>query len=329
VTEAGWLQHRRALVLAALARTSSAFLARRQCNSDSGKIISILRPTAGLDKTLEHMADHMENIFHVHSQAPSDVSDVGFRISEIVTSQLQLIHEYNNDVPDDRRSWLFVARDFPEYYVNALERLIYPDWHTASFVANPTDASMWGAYGDGQRGACLKFGTRPDKEECRTLDLYRAIGWGGRKDSIVAHYSYVPHRFEEIRYTADFPEIDFFQSLGTIPRFKLEFWYSGKNGERSVVAYSRKRTFAQGAWMTPVRQKITKLSSSTVFTGIGIANWTVTLPSYGGDTLVRSQEGVKDGTDNWSIHRVSITIRRPLTTTLPRTITIRRPIITI
>jgi hypothetical protein len=150
--------------------------------------------------------------------------------------QLHLIHEYDNDVPDDRRSWLFVARDFPDYYVNALERLIYPDWHTACFVANPTNASMWGAYGDGQRGACLKFRTRPDKEGCRTLDLYRANSWSGGSDGVIAHYSYVPHRFEEIRYTADFPEINFFQSLGTIPRSKLEFWYLGESGERSSVA---------------------------------------------------------------------------------------------
>jgi len=96
---------------------------------------------------------------------------------------------------------------------------------------------MWGAYGDGHRGACLKFRTLPDKEECRTLDLYRAIGWGGGKDGNFTTYcNYVPHRFEPIRYTAGFPEIDFFQSLGTIPRFKLEFWYSGKSGERSAVA---------------------------------------------------------------------------------------------
>jgi hypothetical protein len=59
------------------------------------------------------------------------------------------------------------------------------DWHTALFVANPTDASMWGAYGDGHRGACLKFRTLPNKEECRTLDLYRANGWGGGKDGNV------------------------------------------------------------------------------------------------------------------------------------------------
>jgi hypothetical protein len=196
---------------------------------------AFLEPTTGFDKTVEQAADHIKQLFHVHSQVHSDVSDVAFRISETVTSQLQLIHEYNNDVPDDRRSWLFVVFYFPEYYVNSLERLIYPDWHTASFVANPTDASMWGAYGDGQRGACLKFRTRPDKEECRTLDLYRANSWSGGSGGIVAHYSYVPHRFEPIRYTADFPEIDFFQSLGIIPRFKLEFWYSGKNGERSAV----------------------------------------------------------------------------------------------
>lgn|GEM_PF-5488648 len=99
--------------------------------------VVFLEPTAGFDKTVEQAADHIKNVLHVHSQVPSDLSNVLFRINEMITSQLQLIHEYNNDVPDDRRSWLFVAWNFPEYYVNALERLIYPDWHTASFVANP------------------------------------------------------------------------------------------------------------------------------------------------------------------------------------------------
>jgi hypothetical protein len=43
--------------------------------------LAILRSTAELGKTLEHVADHMQNFLHVHSQAPSEVSDILFRIA--------------------------------------------------------------------------------------------------------------------------------------------------------------------------------------------------------------------------------------------------------
>ncbi len=51
------------------------------------------------------------------------------------------------------------------------------------------------------------------------------------------HYAYVPHPFDEVRYTHDYPEIDFFASLGMVPMPKLSgFWYLGPNGARSVCS---------------------------------------------------------------------------------------------
>jgi hypothetical protein len=152
--------------------------------------------------------------------------------------QLNLIHDYNNDIPDDRKSWLTVVRDFPDLYVNALERLIYPNWYAACFVANPTNASMWEAYGDGHRGACLKYRISGNAQGPPKLDLYRATGLGGSIGGQVdTHFSFVPHVFEKIRYTADYPEVDFFQSLGNIPRYKLAFWYTDLAGRISSVAH--------------------------------------------------------------------------------------------
>src|SRR5580704_13812619 len=60
---------------------------------------------------------------------------------------------------------------------------------------------------------------------------------------------------------------------------------------------------------------------------------TVILPSFGENSLYSYDCSLREEYHKWhshrSIRRVSITIRRPLTTTPPRIITIRRPIITI
>src|SRR5580704_18728809 len=59
---------------------------------------------------------------------------------------------------------------------------------------------------------------------------------------------------------------------------------------------------------------------------------TVILPSFGENSLYSYDCSLREEYHKWhshrSIRRVSITIRRPLTTTPPRIITIRRPIIT-
>lgn len=61
---------------------------------------------------------------------------------------------------------------------------------------------------------------------------------------MVAHYAYVPHRFEQVRYTAELPEVDFFESIATVSRAKLTgFWFADPNGERSSTV---ERMFREG-----------------------------------------------------------------------------------
>jgi hypothetical protein len=214
-----------------------------------------------LENMIKGMSQELEEVLRVHAQA-AEMSDVLFSANENILSQLTLIHEFNNPVAEDRQSWLFITRDFPSHYVTALERLLYPDWHVACFVANPANASMWGAYADSHRGVCLKFKTRADRQEVPALDLYRAKSWSGGKDGVVAKYAYVPHYFEEVRYTAEFPEVDFFESLGTLPRYKLDgFWFAGQNGERSTTALRMLReeeTWRQEYWRKFVASFSTK-----------------------------------------------------------------------
>jgi Protein of unknown function (DUF2971) len=189
-----------------------------------------------LDAIIESMNDALEKVLGVYP-LPNEMSDSLYAISENLHSQLALIHEINNPIVDERQSWMFINRDFPSFYVNALEQLIFPNWHVACLAANPTNASMWGTYGDGHKGACLKFKTRANNQGTPTLDLYRISSWSGGINEVIPHYSYVPHGFIEVGYKAEFPEIDFFESLGTISLAKLNgFWFVEQNGERSTTA---------------------------------------------------------------------------------------------
>lgn len=196
----------------------------------------LVRSLTELDAMAASMSQTLEELLRLHSDVLEVPEDL-YSASEAAMAQLALMHDFYNPIVEDRRGWLFIMRDFPNYYVTSLEQILYPDWHVSCFVENPINSSMWGAYADSHRGACLKFKTRLDSNGIPTLNLYRANSWSGGKDGVVANYAYVPHRFEKVRYTSEFPEVDFFESLGTLPRFKLDgFWFAGHNGERSTTA---------------------------------------------------------------------------------------------
>ena len=69
-------------------------------------------------------------------------------------SQNNLVLEYNGLSQKHGAPWRRVISDFPDTYVNALERLLFYDAYTASFVCEPHQASMWSTYGDQHRGCC-------------------------------------------------------------------------------------------------------------------------------------------------------------------------------
>jgi hypothetical protein len=157
--------------------------------------------------------------------------------ADLVFMQTGLLQDSSNNWTPEQAAVMFLTRDFPAYYLELLENLLYPDWHAACFVADPANPSMWGGYADGHRGVCLKFSASANNAGTPSLSLYRVQSWAGTKDGVTANYAYVPHPFEEVKYTHDYPEIDFFASLGTVPLPKLTgFWYAGPGGKLSASA---------------------------------------------------------------------------------------------
>ncbi len=147
----------------------------------------------------------------------------------------------------------FLLRSFPDGYISALQRLIHPSWYTASFVTNPTNASMWGVYGDAHRGICLKFQSSLNSEGHAELDLYRVNSWRSDGNRTEAMRAYVKHAFYKVDYSVEYPEIDFFRSLGRLPMYKLSgFWYQGEEGKTSSCApaiFSDQEAWRKNYWV--------------------------------------------------------------------------------
>lgn len=196
----------------------------------------LIPTTAGLNTLPASITEDLGVMLESHAAAGRDAEAI-LTIGENMTTQIELIDDFNRDISDGREKWLFIARDFPKFYAVALEQLLFPDWCTACFVRDPTNAAMWGVYGDGHRGVCLQFRSQASVEGIHTLDLHGAVGLSSSgKGDTQTIYGYRAHTFEKVRYANDYPEINFFETLGTLSRTKLTgFWYAGEDGVRSPI----------------------------------------------------------------------------------------------
>jgi hypothetical protein len=145
--------------------------------------------------------------------------------------QTTFLQDYTGISQQHGPVWRVIASTFPSVYLLSLEYLLYRDWYTACFVAKPSQAPMWGYYGDSHRGACLKFKTTTLPEGEPALRLIRQIGIGGSQ--------HPPERnsqpLQQVHYANRYPEVDFFRSLGTLVPAQAAFWFRGEDGTMSTT----------------------------------------------------------------------------------------------
>ena len=163
-----------------------------------------------------------------HPDRP-DVAEVMSGFSEIAAIQQDLILEYKGISLQSGAAWKTLISEFSRGYVSALEKLLYHDWYTACFVADPSDASIWGAYGDGHRGVCLKFKATENAIGKPSLKLRHICGWNG-----APVHGDVAHEFQQVEYSSQFVEVNFFRSLGRLTMPMLRHWYRDTNGAPSA-----------------------------------------------------------------------------------------------
>jgi len=161
---------------------------------------------------------------------PERLSEALFAANESIVSQMDLIFEYN--LPDrSNRGMAFVTRYFPAAYVRALEKLVHRDWYVACFSASATNPSMWGSYGQGHRGVCLKFKTPPNIGGGPTFTIKQVNAVSASPTHREYISSYIQHPLHKLAYSQDYPAIDFFRSLGSMGEMYMNnFWYRDADG---------------------------------------------------------------------------------------------------
>ncbi len=184
---------------------------------------------------------------------PELVSEAIFAANESMVAQMDLIFEY---ILQDRgnRGMTFVTRYFPAAYVLALDKLVHRDWYVACFSASATNPSMWGTYGQGHRGVCLKFKTPHNSSGEPTFTIKQVNGVSATQTHSEYIENYIQHPLYRLAYSQDYPAIDFFRSLGTISQMHMNnFWYRGGDGTFSScrnAVYDDEAAWRDQYWKT-------------------------------------------------------------------------------
>jgi hypothetical protein len=184
---------------------------------------------------------------------PERISEALFAANEATVAQVMLINEYNLPDRDKQMPMVFLSSRFPVAYVAALDRLVHRDWYIACFTKTAENHPMWSTYANGHRGVCLMFKTAPNVTGAPTLVIECVTGVSGTKNEAITYISSeVSHELSTVRYTAQYPAINFFRSLGSVSAMHMNnFWYRGDNGAFSEcrdAVYADHDAWRKGYW---------------------------------------------------------------------------------
>jgi hypothetical protein len=189
-----------------------------------------------------------------------DLAEKLYASCRSVQAETELIILYNSN--NWGKNHILILSSFPEEYVKQLPKLVHSNWYTACFLADYSNPSMWGYYGDKHTGICLKFKTHSLQKK-PSIKLHGLTGSSGSKDGIRPIYGDKERQFYQINYEDKYPEIDFFRSIGQLPMPVLnENWYYDEEGNRSACAdgiQNSEEEWRRKYWDTFYRSITTKL----------------------------------------------------------------------
>lgn len=111
-----------------------------------------------------------------------------------------------------------------------LEEMVFPKWYIASFCKNCTNTRNWAQYGDSNKGVCLIYRTHHGALG-RGLRFKMCHEYSRSKGRIYNNYIELLHNVE---YSAEHPEINFFETLGNLPGKMVDEWFHYSKGNAST-----------------------------------------------------------------------------------------------
>ena len=179
--------------------------------------------------------------------------EILFEIPNGVLADLLLQHNYVRhrglpDSPSETNNRILIF-EFPNIYLAGIEKLLWPQWYTASFTRIYNNSSMWANYANGHKGVCLIFKTEdlgqgPSLPLNETNDDSRASERNGGE-----LWSLSQMIFRPTSYSEKPREVDFFRSIGTLPlQTIMKLWYTNESGDISACASHIKGVLDYGDW---------------------------------------------------------------------------------
>ena len=183
-------------------------------------------------------------VLHATAETQSyehDISQILFgtmnRILDSHKFMLSLTTEGSSNILPSNRQ--LIIWDFPNVYLEELKKLAFPAHSVACFMNDYGNSSLWGHYADKHKGACLMF-----RGECRSgragITLTQATAFSSRRrpedGGIESKETWNPRwmPFYEMSYRESIPSIDFFGSIGVLPKpMLLHNWYTDHKETRS------------------------------------------------------------------------------------------------
>lgn len=172
----------------------------------------------------------LERFFNVFEKRYND---------NILLLQKNRINNYNNLNNLQKKNIKFILSDFPNHYIDRLKILMHPAWYSVSFTKSYSNKLMWNIYGSGHTGICLKFKTEKNASGDTGIILqHNTIDYnyckGQKAEAIKKKNTFFS--FKKIIYQNEHSEINFFESLGVLPRYILDkCWFTDEAGNSSRI----------------------------------------------------------------------------------------------
>lgn len=114
--------------------------------------------------------------------------------------------------------------DYPELYIKQIKKILYNNFCVTCFSATYRNEPMWSHYADSENGICLKFKVK-NKNNSSYLNLYMVSGITSDSKGTRVEKSFHDNQLRKVTYSDEYPEIDFFASLGCLPHPIIDgFW---------------------------------------------------------------------------------------------------------
>lgn len=114
--------------------------------------------------------------------------------------------------------------DYPELYIKQIKKILYNNFCVTCFSATYRNEPMWSHYADSENGICLKFKVK-NKDNSNYINLYTVTGITSNSKGTRVNKGYYDNPIYKVKYADEYPEIDFFSSLGCLPHPIIDgFW---------------------------------------------------------------------------------------------------------